>query len=103
MILDNYAIRANLDRSALMLRPGISGEISCTGMTNGPELEIEWYNPRGQVRICYKNVTSLINSNNILMFYIFNSKTAYSKQQTFRDQDIDNKRGPIDQSINIES
>ena len=43
-----YAVRVYLDKSALDIRSRLSGEIACTGMTNGPNLEIEWFDARGQ-------------------------------------------------------
>lgn len=46
-----YAIRVYIDKSKLDLKYGQNDVQICTGMTNGKSLEIEWYNPRGQVNI----------------------------------------------------
>jgi hypothetical protein len=44
-----FAIRVYLERDNIQLRPSQSEEQVCTAMTNGYSLEIEWYNPRGEV------------------------------------------------------
>ena len=96
----DYAIRVNLDRpSPMILRPGTSDEIVCTAMTNGPELEVEWYNPRGQVKTQVFPSLDFLRQN---AYSPLNSSTAYPKQQTLRNQDIDNERATTDQSIHVE-
>lgn len=47
---DKYAIRAYVEQPVIRFKNGQNVEQICTGMTNGNNLEIEWYNQRQQVR-----------------------------------------------------
>jgi hypothetical protein len=38
-----------VEKAELQLSEGESGENSCTGITNGQSLDIEWYSPKGQL------------------------------------------------------
>lgn len=44
-----YAIRSNLREPFIQFRSGDSVTQECNAMTNGDNLEIEWYSPRKQV------------------------------------------------------
>ena len=46
--IDNYAVRANIERTSVNFRTGELIEQECTGQTNGESLEIEWYDQRGR-------------------------------------------------------
>ena len=47
---EDYAVRAYVSKGELRMRYGSSDENTCTGMTNGNSMEIQWYNSRGEVR-----------------------------------------------------
>ena len=51
-----YSIRAYIDKSKIELKYSENDEQTCTGMTNADKLEIEWYNPRGQVYFFLKEI-----------------------------------------------
>ena len=44
-----YSIRTVLEKSHIEFRAGESHEQMCTGMTNGDDLRIEWYDKKGKV------------------------------------------------------
>ena len=46
-----YAIRGSVENQALTFRDGDSVEQTCTGLTNGDALSIEWYGPNGRVSV----------------------------------------------------
>ena len=47
--LDKYAVRASVNNPSAKFKSGGSIEQTCNALTNGNSLEIEWYNPRGQL------------------------------------------------------
>ena len=47
--LDKYAVRASVENPSVKFKSGGSVEQTCSALTNGNSLEIEWYNPRGQL------------------------------------------------------
>ena len=46
---DDYEIRTYIEKSNIDFKDGETHEQVCTAMTNGPDLEIEWYNKYGQL------------------------------------------------------
>lgn len=51
---DLYSVRVYIDKSRLELKYGANDVITCEAITNGNNLEIQWYNPKGQVNIYSK-------------------------------------------------
>lgn len=45
-----YAVRAYVQETTIRFRNGQTVEQECNAMTNGNNMEIEWYNQRQQVR-----------------------------------------------------
>jgi hypothetical protein len=43
-------IEGSLDKEELTLVEEETGENTCTGITNGKSLDVEWYSPKGEVR-----------------------------------------------------
>ena len=46
---DDFEIRTYIEKSNIDFKDGETHEQVCTAMTNGPDLDIEWYNKYGQL------------------------------------------------------
>ena len=46
-----YAVRGSVENPSLKFKSGQSVEQTCSGLTNGDSLSIEWYGPNGRVCI----------------------------------------------------
>jgi hypothetical protein len=44
-----YAVRGSVENPSIRFRDGDSIEQTCSGLTNGDTLSIEWYGPNGRV------------------------------------------------------
>ena len=46
---DLYSVRVYIDKTRVELKYGGNDVITCEAITNGNNLEIQWFNPKGQV------------------------------------------------------